>query len=426
VNASPSFDCCRDRHLFGPGRKRVLALDGGGVRGAISVAFLERIEALLAQNEGREVRLGDAFDLVGGTSTEAIIAGALALGYTTAQVKDIYLRLAPFAFRPRWHIPVAQAKFDARGLRGQIDTIVRDRDLGSHDLITGLGVITKHMDTGAPWILSNNPRAPYWNDGIDRDGKPYIGNKHYKLANLVRASTAAPHYFDPEILPIGPQPETLPDAIAAPFQHPFFVRLPLTWLTRFGVRHKMIDEANHGLFVDGGVTPHNNPSLALLQMTQLKPFGLGWPTGPEKITIVSVGTGSGRAKISFENLGYLRYPKLALHALRSMMTDAEMMVLALMQWWGECPAPWEINSEIGTLAGDGPPGGKLFRFFRYDVQLEAKWLASELDVKVTDREVERFRRIDDTAIVDEICQIARIAAERQVKAEHWVEKRNPV
>jgi predicted acylesterase/phospholipase RssA len=74
--------------LFGPGRKRVLALDGGGVRGAISVAFLERIEELLAQSEGRDVRLGDAFDLVGGTSTGAIIAGALALGYSTAQVKD--------------------------------------------------------------------------------------------------------------------------------------------------------------------------------------------------------------------------------------------------------------------------------------------------------------------------------------------------
>jgi len=57
-----------------------------------------------------------------------------------------------------------QAKFDARGLRGQIDAIIGDRDLASHDLITGLGVITKRMDTGAPWILSNNPRAPYWND----------------------------------------------------------------------------------------------------------------------------------------------------------------------------------------------------------------------------------------------------------------------
>src|SRR5207253_118599 len=39
----------RDHHLFAPGPKRVLALDGGGVRGAITVAFLERIEELLKQ-----------------------------------------------------------------------------------------------------------------------------------------------------------------------------------------------------------------------------------------------------------------------------------------------------------------------------------------------------------------------------------------
>src|SRR6516225_3426034 len=85
----------RDRHLFGPGPKRLLALDGGGVRGAVTVAFLERIEQLLREHHGREIRLGDYFDLVGGTSTGAIIAGALALGYRTAQVRDFYMRLAP-------------------------------------------------------------------------------------------------------------------------------------------------------------------------------------------------------------------------------------------------------------------------------------------------------------------------------------------
>jgi hypothetical protein len=39
----------RDRHLFSAGPKRVLSLDGGGVRGIISLAFLERIETLLRE-----------------------------------------------------------------------------------------------------------------------------------------------------------------------------------------------------------------------------------------------------------------------------------------------------------------------------------------------------------------------------------------
>src|SRR6476661_6915675 len=87
-----SSETARDRHLFGPGPKRLLSLDGGGVRGALTVAFLERIETLLGAHHGRDVRLGEYFDLVGGTSTGAIIAGALALGYRTSQVKDFYLR----------------------------------------------------------------------------------------------------------------------------------------------------------------------------------------------------------------------------------------------------------------------------------------------------------------------------------------------
>ena len=91
----------RDRHLFAAGPKRMLSLDGGGVRDVISVAFLERIEAILTARAGEEVRLGDWFDLVGGTSTGAIIATALALGKTTADLKDTYYRLAPRAFRRR-------------------------------------------------------------------------------------------------------------------------------------------------------------------------------------------------------------------------------------------------------------------------------------------------------------------------------------
>ena len=78
--------------------------------------------------------------------------------------------------------------------------------LSSPELITGFCIITKRMDTGSPWIISNNPRAPYW-----EDGKNHIGNKSYPLVNLVRASTAAPHFFDPELLPISQNEAALPD-----------------------------------------------------------------------------------------------------------------------------------------------------------------------------------------------------------------------
>jgi hypothetical protein len=407
----------RDRHLFGPGPKRLLALDGGGVRGALTIAFLERVEALLSAHEGRDVRLGDYFDLVGGTSTGAIIAGALALGYRTAQVKDFYLRLAPFAFKRRnWSIPILQPKFDARGLRKQIEDVVGTRLLSSPDLITGFCIVTKRMDTGSPWIISNNPRAPYW-----EDGKDYIGNKNYPLVNLVRASTAAPHFFDPELLPISQSQDMLPDEVARPLSVPWPARALHATLQRIGLRKRVKIEPNiYGLFVDGGVTPHNNPALALFHLVTLSPFNIKWPTGPDRLTVVSVGTGTYRPRLSYENLGFARFTKLAFHALLSLMTDSQMLVLEIMQWLGECPAPWQINSEIGTLASDVPPGGKIFRFLRYDVRLEREWLKRELAYDASDELLSTLRAMDAPAAVRRLHEIGSLAAAKQVKLEHLV------
>ncbi len=415
MNDASAFGNSRDRHLFGPGPKRILALDGGGVRGALTVAFLERIEALLSERDGKDVRLGDYFDLIGGTSTGAVIAGALALGYRTSEVKNFYLKLAPFAFkRQRWRVPLLQAKFDARGLRQQIEAVVGDRVLQSNDLITGYCIIAKRMDTGSPWILSNNPRAPYWESSTGD-----IGNKDYPLVNLVRASTAAPHFFDPELLPISQNKAVLPDDVAKPLNVPWPARAAQALLRRLGLaRHAKIDSHTYGLFVDGGVTPHNNPSLALFQMATLGPFNIKWRTGPKNLTVVSVGTGTYRPRLSYESLGFARFTKLAFHALLSLMTDAEMLVLALMQWMGECPAPWPINSEVGTLAAELPPGGKMFRFLRYDVRLEKDWLKRELNYDVSDEALARLRGMDDPAAAHELYAIGRMAAEKQVKIEH--------
>jgi hypothetical protein len=411
-----AYACARDRQLFGPGPKRVLALDGGGVRGAITVAFLERIEAIFSEHYGRPVCLADHFHLVGGTSTGAIIAGALAMGFRCEQVKKFYTDLAPLAFkRRRWRIPVLQPLFDVKNLRTQIEGIVGSLTLESEELVTGLCVVTKRIDTGSPWIIANNPKVPYWDDGPNHDG-----NRRYKLATLVRASTAAPSYFDPELLPISGSKETLPASTAMPMEKLLPIRLLEKLLERLGLKAKTIpDPKEYGLFVDGGVTPHNNPSFALLQMISLKPFGLCWPPGPDNLTFVSIGTGSFRPRIKYEELGFTRYPQLALHSLLSMMSDAQSLVLAQMQWLGKTLTPWVINSEIGTLAGDGPPGGKLFTFMRYDVVLEPPWLSKELGLDLSEADCERLRKMDDPKIVKCLYGIARLAAEKQVKREHF-------
>jgi len=151
TNQDANAICARDRHLFGPGRKRILSIDGGGVRGVVALAFVERFEALLAEKAGRAIRLCDYFDFIGGTSTGAIVATGLALGYSAAEIRDFYFRLAPRIFRkPFFRLPFWQAKFDAEALRREITGILGDRSLDSTDLQTGLGVMLKGSTRAAP------------------------------------------------------------------------------------------------------------------------------------------------------------------------------------------------------------------------------------------------------------------------------------
>jgi hypothetical protein len=369
----------RDRHLFGPGPKRILSMDGGGVRGVISVAFLERIEAVLKEQYGNG-RLSDWFDLIGGTSTGAIIAGALAFGKTTEELREIYHNLAPKVFkRSRWRLPILQAKFDVTALRREINGIVSDRTLDTPDLLTGFSCVAKRMDTGSVWIVSNNPRAPYWESPPE---KTFIGNRHFLLANLVRASTAAPTYFEPESIKISDQ--------------------------------------DTGLFVDGGVSPHNNPSLALFMMSQLSPYRMKWETGVEKLMVVSIGTGGFRSRLDPSSVVNTQNLALAIHALKSVMDDTTGLSLAMMEWMGESPTPWNINSEIQDMH-DVFPGGPLFRFLRYDVRLERGWLEQHLDLKLSDAEVARVREMDNPDSIPLAYEIGQMAAARQVKPEHWVQ-----
>src|SRR5579872_1425235 len=78
-------------------------------------------------------------------------------------------------------------------------------------------------------------------------------NLRIPLWQLVCASTAAPTYFPPEVVRIGEE---------------------------------------EFLFVDGGVTMFNNPAFQLFLMATVEPYNLKWPSGAERMLLVSIGTGT--------------------------------------------------------------------------------------------------------------------------------------
>jgi patatin-like phospholipase/acyl hydrolase len=241
----------RDQHLFTPSPKRILALEGGGVRGIISLAYLERLEALLRERIGPDLVLADYFDLIGGTSGGAIIATGLALGMPVAKLIDIYFNLASKGFRRTIWSAYWAPKFRTGPLLEQIREQVGVTTLGSTAIRTGLAIVAKRIDTGSVWVFHNHPNGPFFDPhGRDPDAVP---NKDLLLSHLLRASTAAPTYFAPERLEVA--------------------------------------RGITGTFVDGGVSPHNNPALLLFLLATMRGYGFRWPIGADRLMLLSVGTG---------------------------------------------------------------------------------------------------------------------------------------
>jgi len=79
------------------------------------------------------------------------------------------------------------AKFAIDALEEELEQVFGNITLGSDAIKTGLCIITKRADTGSTWPMINHP-----------NGKFYSFNEGMLLRNVVRASTAAPTYFEPE------------------------------------------------------------------------------------------------------------------------------------------------------------------------------------------------------------------------------------
>ena len=72
------------------GQKKLLAIDGGGIRGVLALEVLQRIEDLLKAKSGRgDFRLADYFDYIAGTST-GIIAAGLSIGMSVGEILTFY------------------------------------------------------------------------------------------------------------------------------------------------------------------------------------------------------------------------------------------------------------------------------------------------------------------------------------------------
>ncbi|MEQ6342071.1 MAG: patatin-like phospholipase family protein [Gammaproteobacteria bacterium] len=363
-----------------PGPKKILALDGGGIRGMMTVEVLAEIENMLRQKLGRgdDFVLADYFDFVAGTSTGAIIAACISLGMKVSDIRSFYISSGTDMFDKASLLKRFRYKFEDDKLATKMQEVFgKDTALGSDKLKTVLMMVMRNATTDSPWPVSNNPYAKY-NQPERKDC-----NLKLPLWQLVRASTAAPVYFPPEVVTFDPGTQN---------EYQF-------------------------VFVDGGITTYNNPAFQAFLMATVEPYKMGWSAGEDKMLVVSIGTGtSPQANADLDpNEMNLLYNAGSIPS--ALMYAALNEQDTLCRVFGKCLSGDELDREVGNMIGaKGPVGpGKLFTYMRYNAELSPKGLSA---LELADIKPEDVQKLDSVAHIAELQRVGQAVA-KKVKAEHF-------
>lgn len=369
------------------GPKKILACDGGGILGLMSVEILAKLESELRAKSGRvDLVLADFFDFACGTSTGAIIAACVACGMPVDQIREFYCKSGPLMFEKASLVKRLSYSYNdeplAKMLRHELNRALGEPEDGSPVLLgdprlrTLLMMVMRNHTTDSPWPVSNNPDAKY--NSYSRNDC----NLNLPLWQLVRASTAAPTYFPPEVVVF---------AEGTPNEYSF-------------------------VFVDGGVTSYNNPAFLAFLMATAAPYKVDWPTGADNLLVVSVGTGSAaksRPDLKPSDLWLLDNAKNIPAALMNGASAGWDMTCRVL---GECRHGEPIDREFGHGIGSRNwTGEKLFTYLRYDPDVTADGLKA---LGLSNIKPETVQMMDSVKYVNEIQEVGRKYAE-QVSIQHF-------
>jgi patatin-like phospholipase/acyl hydrolase len=316
-----------------PSQKKILSLDGGGIRGALTLGYLKKLEDILkAKFPGQpDFRLCDYFDLIGGTSTGSIIAASLAIGRTVDEITKLYMDLGGkiFGEKRNWWNPMEtmkwlKANYNYQAMEDGLKHAFGNITLGGKELKTGLCIVAKRADTNSIWPLINHPKGKFYDSELGK-------NKDIPLWQAVRASSAAPTYFAPQMIEVV--------------------------------------QGQQAAFVDGGLSMANNPSLTLLMIATLKGFPFRWKMSEENLLLVSVGTGYSVYKKYVKEIDESTMLSWAANIPDMLMQDASWQNRVMLQWISQSPTADYLDMEIEKMDGDLLAGKPLISYLRYNFRI---------------------------------------------------------
>jgi len=176
------------------GPLHILSLDGGGIKGIFSAAVLANIE------DDHSIRIIDHFDLIVGTSTGGIIAIALGLGVTPAQLVEFYVKNGPHIFSnaPKGLLGFVHClrsrKYSNTALRESLISVIGERTLGESKKRLVIPAYNLGRDEGRLFKTAHHPRLkrdwrlPAWQVAMATSAAPTIfpawrGIEHQRLVD---------------------------------------------------------------------------------------------------------------------------------------------------------------------------------------------------------------------------------------------------
>lgn len=159
--------------------RKILSIDGGGIKGVFPASFLSYIEDHIEGN------ISEYFDLVVGTSTGGIIALGLGMGLTAKDILSFYEEQSEKIFKGNRFLKYLRkwgfSKYDREPLKQALEDVFGDHKLGESK--TRLVIPSFNLESGEVYIYKTAHCERFKNDYKE------------KIVNVALATSAAPTYF---------------------------------------------------------------------------------------------------------------------------------------------------------------------------------------------------------------------------------------
>ena len=183
---SPSRKQAFENLNIDPKKRVILCLDGGGMRGILTIQLLKKFEEIAG------IPCYEFFDMVAGTSTGGIITGLITIGHTAVDIEKMYISLVTEVFEEKFlgNRFVNPPAFTKEKYRSLLKGIVQDITLQQACQLNDLDLMITAQDISAS-------EETFFSCFKQDDGGYYGTYKDVLLRSVMEATMSAPTYFYP-------------------------------------------------------------------------------------------------------------------------------------------------------------------------------------------------------------------------------------